>query len=840
MWLKRLQIIVLILIGPGVVSCGNYNAQPGLPALLAYKDLLAIIHPYAPGVTIVHSGNSGSVTEGGATDIYTIVLEDEPPVDILLEATPDAQLLVNGSPVAVNFTFTQNNWDTLQTLTVSAVDDTAAEGNHTGTITHAIAQGDAEYLALAIDEIVFDITDNDTAGVSVTESGGTTNITEGGAQDTYTIVLTSAPTADVIINISTDAQATTDVPGVTFTSSNWSVAQTITVTAVDDFVAEGAHTATITHSATSADSAYNGLAVNSVVASVTDNETAGISITESGGSTDIVEGGATDSYDVVLTSAPSDTVSVNITTDSETTTDKTTLTFLTSNWSSVQTVTVTAVDDAVGEGVHSSTVQHTASSTDSNYNGISIADVVASITDNDIPAVIATESGGSTDVEEGSGTTTDTITYSLQTTPSGDANVEIFISFDSSQVTVDGNSGSPYKITLKSGNSWTVSVIVEAVDDTLCEQNHSSTLSHSVLSTASEYNGISVSDVTVNIADRARVNYLETGEVIMSGSSSQNITLGQNVDASKAITFCNFRTTDSAETSWATCKLNSNSVMNISTGAAIASSVRYHIVEYAAGVNVQRGTVNWTSLISSETVPITAVDTGSAFVLINTRTTDLNYTTDERVTVTGQLTGATTLSLSRNESGSPVDIEWQVVEIEGATVQSGTTQIAGGLNAKTLTAPTNFSTVDTTKSFLIFNYRAASAAAGIESYYKTRGMINDANTVTFNRASTTSNTVDIVWYLVTMSDGATVQSGSLNFAGTLGSNISLTDTISTAVDTTSTLPIISISGGGGFADDLDVASFTGYLSSSSGIRLDRGADQNMTSDVDWFVVEFLK
>ena len=44
---------------------------------------------------------------------------------------------------------------------------------------------------------------------------------------------------------------------------------------------------------------------------------------------------------------------------------------------------MTAVDDAVGEGPHTSTITHAAASSDTNYNGITINNVVANITDND-------------------------------------------------------------------------------------------------------------------------------------------------------------------------------------------------------------------------------------------------------------------------------------------------------------------------------------------------------------------------------------------------------------------------------------------------------------------------
>ncbi len=60
------------------------------------------------------------------------------------------------------------------------------------------------------------------------------------------------------------------------------------------------------------------------------------------------------------------------------------LTFTPANWNVAQTVTVTAVDDAFVEGTHASTITHTSSSLAANFDGRTIASVVARITDNDM------------------------------------------------------------------------------------------------------------------------------------------------------------------------------------------------------------------------------------------------------------------------------------------------------------------------------------------------------------------------------------------------------------------------------------------------------------------------
>jgi len=64
---------------------------------------------------------------------------------------------------------------------------------------------------------------------------------------------------------------TVSPPNLTFTISNWSTPQTVTVTAVNDAVAEGTHNGTITHAAASTDPGYSGIDITAVTATITDD-----------------------------------------------------------------------------------------------------------------------------------------------------------------------------------------------------------------------------------------------------------------------------------------------------------------------------------------------------------------------------------------------------------------------------------------------------------------------------------------------------------------------------------------------------------------------------------------
>ena len=118
-----------------------------------------------------------------------------------------------------------------------------------------------------------DITDDDTRGVTVTPTS--LPVDEGGSAS-YTVVLDSEPTDDVTVTPSKasggDADITlTTTTAPTFTPSNWSIPQTITVSAEEDPDSD-AGTATIEHSVTGGDYGSNSVTADSVTVTEVDDE----------------------------------------------------------------------------------------------------------------------------------------------------------------------------------------------------------------------------------------------------------------------------------------------------------------------------------------------------------------------------------------------------------------------------------------------------------------------------------------------------------------------------------------------------------------------------------------
>ena len=211
--------------------------------------------------------------------------------------------------------------------------------------------------------------------VTITTTDSTT--TEAGGTGSFTVFLNSEPTSDVTITVTSSdtTEGIVSPSSLTFTSSNYATAQSITITGVDDNVVDGSVSYSVSLSTSSSDSNYNGISISAVSMTNTDDDTLGVTVTTTDNTT--TEAGGTGSFNVFLNSEPTSDVTITVTSSDTTegTVSSSSLTFTSSNYSTAQTITVTGVDDSDGDGDIGYSVTMSASSFDSNYNGISISSV---------------------------------------------------------------------------------------------------------------------------------------------------------------------------------------------------------------------------------------------------------------------------------------------------------------------------------------------------------------------------------------------------------------------------------------------------------------------------------
>ena len=110
------------------------------------------------GFTVAESDSTTVVSESGSTDTFTVVLNTEPNSDVVIDLTSSDETEATVS--LTSLTFTPNNWNTPQTVTVTGVNDNIIDINISSTIILAINANNSD------DN--FDSLDNQTVSVTTT------------------------------------------------------------------------------------------------------------------------------------------------------------------------------------------------------------------------------------------------------------------------------------------------------------------------------------------------------------------------------------------------------------------------------------------------------------------------------------------------------------------------------------------------------------------------------------------------------------------------------------------------------------------------------------------------
>lgn len=282
------------------------------------------------------------------------------------------------------------------TFTVRAINDRTASGTQGATFTASAAN-------FASAAATVSVRDDDVAGIAVTPTRGLRTTEEGGTA-TFTIRLTSRPTADVTIDlqVGTPSEARLAVSRVTIRPDQFDTnnERVITVIGVNDKVADGDRSyIIITKPARSADPVYNGRNAADVTAVNIDNEVPGFNITPLTLRTTEASGiRSVQTFSVSLKASPPVGTSVSIgLTSSDPTEGKVSpqaLRFTAANFNRPQTVTVTAVDDRESDGnIAYRIITSAAKAPGSAYEGINPPDINVTNEDNDdntTPRVVIT------------------------------------------------------------------------------------------------------------------------------------------------------------------------------------------------------------------------------------------------------------------------------------------------------------------------------------------------------------------------------------------------------------------------------------------------------------------
>ena len=407
-------------------------------------------------------------------------------------------------------TFTTGNWSTPQSVTVEGVQDVDTS-DESVTVTLTASSSDLNYES-ETSSVSVTVLDDDAVGLVV--DPGSLPISENGS-GSFAVSLATRPSASVSVTVSSGDVGAVSVPSqaLTFTTGNWSTAQSVTVSGVDDADADD-ESVTVTLTASSSDLNYEGETASVSVSVIDDrvqerNDAAALVVTpdalafaEDGFGRLSVSLATRPSHSVSVTASSGDPGAVSVPSQA--------LVFTTGNWSTPQLVTVRGVidDDALNESVK---VRLTASSSDSDYEGETATRPVT-VDDVDM-AMLVVEPGSLTVAENGSGS----FLVSLATRPSASVLVTAF-SGDVGAVSLP-----PLEVEFTTADWSTAQLVtVEGVDD---EDALDELVTVTVTASGGDYGGVTAEvDVSVTDGDTAEL-VVDRGSLSISENGSGNVSV---------------------------------------------------------------------------------------------------------------------------------------------------------------------------------------------------------------------------------------------------------------------------------------------------------------------------
>ncbi len=381
-----------------------------------------------PTVELSVSANAG--TEAAQT-VITVTATASQAVD----GAQTVDLGVSGTGIAntdytlSNATITILDGATTGMVTFTIQDDADIEGDETAML--AISNPSASLTLGATTAQNIAITDNDfpTVELSVSANAGTEV-----AQTVITVTATASQAVDgnqtVDLGVSGTGIANTDyiLSNGTITILDGATTGMVTFTIQDDADIEGDETATLTISNPSAGVTLGTTTIQNVT--ITDNDMAGFTLTESGGNTIVQESGTMDDFTVVLDAQPTANVTFAVSSDdaTEASVSPLSLTFTPANWNVPQTVTITGVDDAVNDGDVMSNITVDPSSGDADFDVLANQTITVTTLDDEGPITPTVELSASANTGTEADQTVITVTATASQAVDGDQTVDLGVS----------------------------------------------------------------------------------------------------------------------------------------------------------------------------------------------------------------------------------------------------------------------------------------------------------------------------------------------------------------------------------------------------------------------------
>ena len=335
-------------------------------------------------VGIVYDDSSITLNEGQSV-VRTFKLKSQPLADVVLNISSE-----HGDKLTISskqLIFNSSNWNINQSVTFATIDDNIVSGDLSFNIKIKPSSTDVLYNNISENIIPITIKDDDISGIITDNTSVTLNE---GQSVTRTFRLKSQPTSNVTLNISSNNSSRLSISksSLTFTASNWNIDQSVTFTSIDNSIADGDVTVSVTIKSTSSDINYNNLSSGFAI-TVKDNDASGI-IADTTKAT--INEGQYITRAFKLKSQPKANVVLNISsndTNSRLSISKSSLVFTESNWNIEQSIIFTAIDNNIKDNDADVLVTIKSSSTDLSYNNLTSVFMIT-VKDDDVDNKIGT------------------------------------------------------------------------------------------------------------------------------------------------------------------------------------------------------------------------------------------------------------------------------------------------------------------------------------------------------------------------------------------------------------------------------------------------------------------
>ncbi len=530
--------------------------------------------------------------EAGASATVPVSLTSKPSHPVTVTVTSDdvtEGVLIGAdgnSADSITLTFTPDNWNVPQNVTVKGQDDNIVDGTQAYTVSMTAASEDANFDGKTA-QIHLSNKDNE-PGISVVPADSK-NLEEGGTK-IYEISLNTEPTSDVAVDVSNAGfgsnvtvclvDANGDIVKDDDGNDKCAASQSITIS--KDEYESGARIAvkaekdntindtprtfevSVTVDATkTADAGYAGVTGQKINGEIADIDTAGVTIATPAETVVSEDGAKTMTVTVTLPSKPAAdvTVEIRIGDDGEVKVSQingtpaaagaATLTFTPADWNVAQTVTFTGVPDYVIDGNQTSSVDFVPSSADAhfNYDEASNAGVKTTVSgivteDSDKAGFVLVGVDPVPSVGEADAAGTD-YTFALSAKPEKPVTVTIKTDSDRAQatfgpgVTVIDNGDDSYSVTIDP-DAWNtpVTVHVAGVNNDFIDGDKDVAISMTAASEDANFDGQTAS-ATVKIIDddTASIVLPETVTFDLTDSETINVTLSSAPQQDTTVTF---------------------------------------------------------------------------------------------------------------------------------------------------------------------------------------------------------------------------------------------------------------------------------------------------------------